>query len=248
MQRYFINQPTPTNTQFVIDDTNLHHMLRVMRMKSNDQAILVFQDETAILSKVVEISPEKITYEKVEVLTRVVELPAQITIASGFPKGEKIEWITQKATELGVYECLFFPSERSVAKWDGKKLAKKQERLQKIAQEAAEQSHRTHLPKVTLLETRQALTEKLKEYDHILIAYEETAKTGEKSAFKQLLEAIKPNEKILAIFGSEGGLSPKEVATYESQKAICIALGPRILRTETAPLYFLSAVSTLLEL
>jgi len=248
VQRYFIKTPTPAQDRFSLADENLHHMLNVMRMKEEDQAILVFEDEQAFLAKIVSIETGEIIYEKVQPVENSVELPVEISIACGFPKGDKAEWITQKATELGANSFFFFPSAWSVAKWDGKKLAKKEERLNKIAQEAAEQSHRTHLPTVKMFENFNSFSQLVENYEHILIAYEESAKLGEKSALVQGFQKMKAGEKLLVIFGSEGGLAPKEVAAFEELGAIPVGLGPRILRCETAPLYLLSAASLYFEL
>ena len=76
------------------------------------------------------------------------ELPISVTIASGLPKGDKLEWIIQKGTELGAIEFIPFIAARSVVKWDEKKVGKKLDRWQKIAKEAAEQSHRTVIPDI----------------------------------------------------------------------------------------------------
>ncbi len=115
-------------------------------------------------------------------------------------------------------------------------------------QEAAEQSHRQVTPQVTLLATAQEFYQRLAEYDEIVVAYEEAAKAGEKSQLAKVLSQTVPGAKILAIFGPEGGLTPKEIDLLIAQKAVLCGLGPRILRCETAPLYFLSAVSYQLEL
>jgi 16S rRNA (uracil1498-N3)-methyltransferase len=248
MQRYFIKSVTPESKTFRISDENLHHMLNVMRMKEGDKAILVFEDEEAIVSKISSIEEDGIFYEKVEQLENQVELPVNITIASAFPKGDKIEWITQKSTELGAHSFLFFPSEWSVAKWDDKKRKKKIERLEKIAQEAAEQSHRTHRPEVKMCKDIKEFLNECANYQHILIAYEETAKAGDKSALLSKFESIAPGENVLVIFGPEGGLAPKEVESFVELGGVPLALGARILRCETAPLYLLSSASFYFEL
>lgn len=79
-------------------------------------------------------------------------------------------------------------------------------------------------------------------YDYVLIAYEEQAKDGEMSNFKQTLQQFKPQDKVLMIFGPEGGFSEKEIALFNNSSTV-VGLGPRILRAETAPLYALSAIS-----
>lgn len=90
--------------------------------------------------------------------------------------------------------------------------------------------------------------QKLAQFDLILVAYEESAKTGEHSAFANALQQIEANSKVLLIFGPEGGISSDEIAAYQKAGGLLVGLGPRILRTETAPLYALSAISYALEL
>lgn len=122
---------------------------------------------------------------------------------------------------------------------------KNQERLQKIAQEAAEQSHRTHIPVIEFPISFKQLLQKIKDYDAVYIADEEDAKLAERIKFSDKLKKLSANNstKILCIFGPEGGISRQESAALIEAGAQTMSLGPRILRAETAPLYALSAIS-----
>ena len=93
----------------------------------------------------------------VELLEQKVELPVSVTIAVGLSKGDKLDWIIQKATELGVSEIIPLSLTRNVVKWTGDKADKKIERLQKIAEEASEQSHRLKVPRVARVMTLKEL-------------------------------------------------------------------------------------------
>lgn len=128
------------------------------------------------------------------------------------------------------------------------KSEKKIERLQKIAKEAAEQSHRTVVPHVDMPLTLRQLIDLAKSYDTLLIAYEEEAKQNEKSVLSKALTSIEKGTSVLIVFGPEGGLTPSEVESLQEQGFKACGLGPRILRTETAPLYALAAISYQLEL
>lgn len=247
MQRYFLNKEYQPSEQLELTGDTYHHMIRVMRMEPGDQVYIAFTDQV-IVAKIITIEPERVWIKEVLKETQQKELPVQITIASGYPKGDKLEWVTQKATELGAFAIQAFPAKASVVKWDAKKRQKKQERLQKIALEAAEQSHRSYCPQVTLFDSMTHLTATFSEYTHILIAYEEAAKLGEHGVFAQTISKLEPDDRILLLFGPEGGFSPQEIALFEAQGALCCALGPRILRTETAPLYALGAISYQTEL
>lgn len=104
------------------------------------------------------------------------------------------------------------------------------------------------IPEVTLFEKKEAFLAELEQFDRIFIAYEESAKEGETAVLARELSQMKAGEKILFIFGPEGGISPEEIETFELKGGLKIGLGPRIMRAETAPLYALASVSYALEL
>ena len=245
MQQYFI-KGNPQSPLVVTDKDTAKHMFSVMRLKEGDQVTLVFDDGVKRLARVLDSSQQSL--EILEELADNTELPVRVTIASGFPKGDKLEFITQKVTELGACAIWAFPADWSVAKWDGKKLAKKSEKLEKIAQGAAEQSKRNLIPEVRLFDKKADFLAQLTQFDTIVVAYEESAKEGETAALVRALSGLGAGAKILFIFGPEGGLSPDEIDAFHQAGAVSAGLGPRILRAETAPLYALTAVSVLLEL
>ncbi|MFE8696741.1 16S rRNA (uracil(1498)-N(3))-methyltransferase [Cytobacillus sp. FJAT-53684] len=247
MQRYFVSQPA-VNNRFCIIGEDVHHIVRVMRMKENDQIICVDPLKKAAICTIAEITDEQVVAEVVQWIEKSSELPIDITIVSGLPKGDKLEWIIQKGTELGAYKFLPFISARSVVKWDEKKAAKKIDRWQKIAKEAAEQSHRTSLPEVMSPLQIKSLLKISEGYNHKLIAFEEEAKQGEASVLSKTLAKIEKGQSLMIVFGPEGGLTEQEVALLKENGFESCGLGPRILRTETAPLYALSAVSYHFEL
>ncbi|WP_159591705.1 16S rRNA (uracil(1498)-N(3))-methyltransferase [Streptococcus halichoeri] len=245
MQQYFINSPAVTELT-ISDKATIKHMFHVMRLSEGDQVIIVFTDHQKYLAQVTD--SQAYTLAILERLPDSVELPVEVTIASGFPKGDKLDLITQKVTELGAHAIWAFPADWSVVKWDSKKLTKKEEKLAKIALGAAEQSKRNRLPAVRLFPRRADFLAQLSDFDCILVAYEEAAKRGEQAALARAFSQIKPGQKLLLVFGPEGGLSPQEVTQLEAAGAQLVGLGPRIMRTETAPLYALSALSYALEL
>lgn len=247
MQRYFVKQRV-NEGRFLIDDEDRHHIVKVMRMQIGDQIICVDLEGKQAVCALAEITDTSVVADVVQWIDGVSELPISITIASGLPKGDKLEWIIQKGTELGAYQFLPFAAARSVVKWDEKKAAKKVDRWQKIAKEAAEQSHRALLPDVLSAISFKDLLLKSKDFHYKLVAFEEESRNGETSVFADTLKKINKGETLLIVFGPEGGLTDEEVRQLkDSDFAVC-GLGPRILRTETAPLYALSAISYHFEL
>lgn len=247
MQRYFAEEPAIDN-RFTILGEDRHHIVKVMRMKEGDRLICVDPRQNSALCTIAEITDKQVAAEVVQWIDGSSELPINVTIVSGLPKGDKLEWIIQKGTELGAHRFIPFTSARSVVKWDAKKTVKKVDRWQKIAKEAAEQSHRTRMPEVLAPLDLKSLLKLCGNYTHKLIAFEEEAKQGEASVLSKTLSSMKKGESLIIFFGPEGGLADQEVALLQEQGFLACGLGPRILRTETAPLYLLSAVSYHFEL
>lgn len=245
MQQYFV-KGRAENPIIITDKDTIKHMFSVMRLAEADEVVLVFDDGIKRLARVQDAAAHQ--FELVAELDSQVELPVQVTIAMGFPKGDKLELITQKATELGADRIWAYPADWSVVKWDSKKLAKRAEKLEKIALGAAEQSKRNRIPEVTLFAQKSDFLDTFSEFDQVLVAYEEVAKAGEQGELAKSFKELKLGQKLLLIFGPEGGLSPDEVDRFVNLDAKLVGLGPRILRAETAPLYALSTLSFYLEL
>ena len=243
MQRYFVQTPFNDSGQCTISGENARHISKVMRMKVGEQ-IIVVNNNIAYVCEIVDCHAD-ITVQKTGEVIPSPEMPIQVDIACGLPKGEKLELIAQKGTELGMHALIPFSAERSIVKWDAKKGEKKTERLQKIAQEAAEQSHRTHVPEVKNPITFKQLLAIIPNYDAVFIADEEDAKQEIRTRFADKLNKVRDNglKSILCIFGPEGGISRQESESLLAAGAQTMSLGPRILRAETAPLYALSAIS-----
>ncbi|EHJ53363.1 16S rRNA (uracil(1498)-N(3))-methyltransferase [Streptococcus macacae] len=245
MQQYFVNGKAE-NPVTITDKDTVKHMFNVMRLTEGDEVILVFEDGIKRLARVLD--PAQKSLEILEKLDENTELPVDVTIAAGFPKGDKLDFLAQKATELGASHIWAFPADWSVVKWDLKKLGKKTDKLAKIIRGAAEQSKRNVIPELKLFEQKAAFLKELVSFDQIFIAYEESAKAGENTVLARRLAEINPGEKLLFIFGPEGGISPEEAAAFEQAGGMKVGLGPRIMRAETAPLYALASVSYALEL
>jgi 16S rRNA (uracil1498-N3)-methyltransferase len=158
------------------------------------------------------------------------ECSARITVYEGLPKADKLDFIAQKLTELGAARLVPVKMERCVVKLDGKDGAKRRERLQKIAREAAKQCRRGLPMDVSEpMDWRAALTA-MAAHDALLIPWEDARGTRLKDAFAELPAA----KDIGIVIGPEGGMSPDEVDAMLQIGGRTVTLGPRILRTETA--------------
>lgn len=148
MQRYFIDREQWRDSHITIVGNDVHHITRVMRMGTGDEIIAIHPDKGPALCKITDISEDTVVCKFGEWRKEDRELPVQVTIVSAIGKGDKLEQVVQKGTELGAHAFIPFKAERCVAKWENKKVDKKINRLEKIAKEAAEQSERSHVPDI----------------------------------------------------------------------------------------------------
>ncbi|RRK10050.1 16S rRNA (uracil(1498)-N(3))-methyltransferase [Lactiplantibacillus garii] len=249
MQRYFLKTTVAATvgTTFTVSGDVVKHWVKVMRAQPGDQAEFVTLTHAVLVAKLVTTDGQTATATVTAVSHPQVELPLPVTIACGLSKGDKPEQIVQRGTELGASAFVFFDSQWAVAKWAANKRERKLARLAKIAQGAAEQSHRTMIPTVSYAANLQRVVADVP-YDRGIVAWEESAKRGESGQLVQTLKQMQPGQRLLAIFGPEGGLTPDEVGQLNAAGIVAAGLGPRIMRAETAPLYLLSSVSFWCEL
>lgn len=244
MQRYFLKQPIADDIVLTADQDVFKHFGKVLRARVGSQAEFVSQDQEVVVGEVVAITPTEMTLKVVSRLTENVELPVQVTVIVSPLKNDRSDWFVQKATELGVHRIIFTTMTRTVADWRKQQL-KKAMRLEKIAQAAAEQSHRLMIPTIDFLSWSEVLS--LPKQAGI-VAWEESAREGEVGTLVQVVKPLPAEASLALVFGPEGGLTADEVAALSAHEFKPAGLGPRILRAETAPLYALSAISVLKEL
>lgn len=238
MQRYFIEGTVSLNENFVMDDAHIHHIKNVMRAKNDDEFNVVDSTGSAYLVRLTGIEP--VTYTVLEKIDDEVELPVNITLYSPLLKGDKMDVVIQKSTELGAHEFILYKAERSVVKLNGKKEESRLVRYKKIAKEASEQSRRTVIPAISFADSLKSID--FTQYDLVLFAYEDNNFTG-----RSIKDVLKENDaaSIAVVFGPEGGFTEAEAERFKSYENI--ALGRRILRAETAPLYALSVIGSYYE-
>lgn len=242
VQRYFSPDSFSAEGMLSLTGEDAKHITQVMRMTVGDNVIVVANQE-AYVAVITSLEQKEVQVQKSGEPLPANEMPIQVTIVNGLAKGDKHDLIVQKSTELGVHRIIPLKAARSIVKWDDKKGAKKIERLQKIAHQAAEQCHRTVIPTVEQPITVKQLVELAAGYDVCFYADEEEAKRNDRPRLQDSVKLLTRGQRILIVFGPEGGLSREEVEIFQETGFQAVALGPRILRTETAPLYILSAIS-----
>ncbi|MEG1565160.1 MAG: RsmE family RNA methyltransferase [Bacilli bacterium] len=234
MQRYFaegINE-----NYFFLSKDDEHHLINVLRTEKGQEIEIVF-DSILYTVKIESLNPLKIV--KVSQLSN-EKKNRKITIGFAIPKGDKIELILQKCTELGIDEFVLFSSERTIGKISADKLDDKLNRYNKIVKEAAQQSKRISVPTVKYVGKLANLISL--DIENKLVAYE--------NAYERkinLIKSVYAYPSTLFITGPEGGFSEEEILFLEKNGFETISLGKNILRCETAPIYIASVVSFLLE-
>lgn len=238
MHRFFIEEPYNETMQIVGGDAR--HISKVLRMQPGDKLQVVSDDGITALAEVEAIDAEAVTVKCLEKLAELHEPRVKITLAQGLPKGEKMEFIIQKAVELGATSIVPVAMEHSVVRLDAVKAVKKIERWQKIAESAAKQSKRDIIPEVQPLQTVKEMLAN-NNCGTKIIAYECEDRMSLKEALQDA-EAKGGITDLLLIIGPEGGISPAELEMAREAGAIPVSLGKRILRAETAGLVAMSAI------
>jgi 16S rRNA (uracil1498-N3)-methyltransferase len=245
LQRYFVSESGWKEDQIIINEDDAHHINRVMRLKEGDQLICNHPEGYAVVCEIISSTPTEVHTKVLKHIEENRELPIDVVIAQGLPKGDKIDYIVQKGTELGADSFIPLQAERSIVVWDEKKKKKKRSRLNKIAKEASEQSHRNKIPYIYPVLSLANLLNETNEDDLKVFAYEEEAKTEKHQSLGTILTEINHNQyrRLIICIGPEGGFSLDEVNLLRENNFRSARLGPRILRTETASLYALASIS-----
>ena len=236
MARFFVSPEELSQERIQLIGENAAHA-KVLRLKVGEQVMLCDGSGNECVCMVNEILGNLLEVSVVSRCASASEAKVKVSIYMAFPKADKLEHVIQKATELGAYEIVTFPSARCVSKPDEKSLKKKLERWQKIAASAAEQSGRGRIPDVIVLPSFSAALKRAAEAELPIMFYENEHAT----TLRMALEAGEYRS-VSLLSGPEGGLEEREVEmARETGLQIC-TLGRRILRCETAPLCGLSAV------
>ena len=236
MARFFVEPEELTGEELVLTGENAQHA-KVLRLKAGEEVLVCDGQGRECRCEVTDVASGEVYLKTLEYRDSLTEAAVKVSVYMAFPKADKLEHVIQKATELGAYEIVAFPSGRCISKPDDKSLKKKLERWQKIAASAAEQSGRGRIPEVLVLPTYAEALKRAAQADKALMFYENEHAT----TLKMALESGS-FETVSLLTGPEGGLEEKEVAQARDAGLQVCTLGSRILRCETAPLCALSAV------
>lgn len=236
MARFFIDKID--GKTHLITGADAAHIVKSLRMRVLEELTLCDNNQTEYRAAIEQISEQGVLVKVISSCACDNEPSVFVTLYQGVPKSDKMDWIVQKSVELGASKICPILLSRCVARPDQKSQHKKRQRLQKIAEEAAKQSRRGIIPQIEEYLTLNQALERSKKDDCSLVFYE--------NGGKQIRQLLPQGVKTVSIFvGPEGGFEREEVEAIERAGGQSATLGPRILRTETAPL---AALSVIMEL
>lgn len=236
MTRFFVTTEELDREDPILTGENAAHA-KVLRLKAGEEVLLCDGQGLEAICTVVEVTPGEVSLSVTKRQTSATEASVKVSVYMAFPKADKLEHVIQKATELGAYEIVAFPSNRCISRPDEKSLKKKLERWQKIASSAAEQSGRGRIPQVVVLGSYAEALSRAAQSDLAILFYE-----NEQATTLHMALAGSDAKTISLLSGPEGGLEEREVEQAQKAGLSVCTLGKRILRCETAPLCALSAV------
>ena len=244
MPRFFVTSDCINDNTITIKGEDCRHISIVLRANVKDRVAVCDMSGNLYDCVISRITSDRVELDIENISKADTEPPYKATLLMALPKGDKMEYIIQKATETGVSEIIPFSSGYCVCKLDAKGGEKKRERWQKIAKSAAEQCGRGIIPTVYAPVTFNQAVEILKSHSSSFMCYE-----GERAfSLKEYLSKEESKElDICFMIGSEGGFSEDECAKIREAGIPTVSLGKRILRCETAPVYVLSCLSMTFE-
>ena len=237
MARFFVNPENIKRNQAVITGPDVKHIQKVLRLGEGDSVTLLDGLGNQYQANITSYKRDAVFCTIVSKDAALGEPPVRVTLVQCLPKGDKMELVIQKGTELGVTRFIPLKCSRSVVKLDEKKAVERQKRWQRVALEAAKQCRRPLVPEVNVpLEWQEVISE-IPQDALLIIPWE-----GETAVSVKDVLANREYNDIYIVVGPEGGFEPFEVEAARMRGAKTVSLGPRILRTETAGLALTSIV------
>ena len=249
MPKFFVTTNQIEGDTIIIQNEDVNHIKNVLRAKIDD-TIDICDSNTSknYHCKIEQIKENSIYCKIIEEIESHVESHIQVSVFQGLPKADKMELVIQKSVELGVYDITPVEMKRCVVKLNEKDKIKKIQRWQKISEGAAKQSGRDRIPTIHSIINVSTLCDRIKEFDLVLVAYENEKVNTLKQELKKIKQTNKEELKIAIVIGPEGGIDSEEIARFEEHHAKIITLGNRVLRTETVALNMLSIIMYELEM
>jgi len=238
--RFYCNFPLAGHPLLELPEAAGHHAMRVLRLKSGDDVTLFDGRGGEFLARIVE-TGRAVRVEVIEWRDVEREASFTVTLAQALPAGDKMDWVVQKAVELGVAHIVPLAAARSVVRLAGERATRRVQHWQSVAVAACEQCGRNRVPQIApIFDLRQWLSQRTQAQDEVslLLSPQATSRLGERVAEGRVAGAT-------LLIGPEGGWTEDEEAAALAYGFQPVSLGPRVLRTETAGLAALAALAAL---
>lgn len=244
MPRFFVEEAAIEDARVTLTGDDAHHVSYALRMAVGDEITVTDGKGHTYLCRLAAMDGVTVEAEILDTVDDSTESPVEVHLFQAYPKADKLEFIIQKAVELGASAITPFESERCIKRPKADKIAHVLERQQRIATEAAKQCGRAVLPTVSAPISFSAMLAEASAYPLALFCHPSEVTVS----LRQTLAHAKDVRRIAIVVGSEGGFSEGEVKAAEAAGLIPTSLGARVLRCETAPLFLLSAIAYEFEL
>ena len=238
MSRFFVNKDAVKGNSIIISGKEAHHIIDVMRLKVQDKVVTFDGAGREYAGFIKEAGRKSVIIEIVEVRTPHGRTTYGITLLQAIPKKDKMDYIVEKSTELGVSKIIPLVTERTIPNWDEPKKASSVERWRKIATEASKQCGRADIPEIGLIKNFSDISANTVGFGLSLIA----ALDDGAIRLKDALSGFGPGKVAIAV-GPEGDFTPGEVARAKEIGFKVVNLGSRVLKSDTAGLFMLAILN-----
>ncbi|MEG1257044.1 16S rRNA (uracil(1498)-N(3))-methyltransferase [Clostridium sp.] len=240
MHKFFIEDNNISGNLCTIEGDDVKHIYKVLRLKAGDKVNINNCKGTEYIGEIQEVNKKEVKVNIIEKVELNNESPIAVHLFQGLPKAAKMDLIAQKCTELGISEITPIITERVVVKGNETSEFKKVDRWNRIALEACKQSKRSIIPTINQPMEFKALVEELKNFDLIVVPYENQENLGMRYVKSKVQN--KDIKNVGIVIGPEGGFEESEIEALKDLGGFIVTLGPRILRTETAGFVALSLI------
>lgn len=238
MRRFFVAPDQISGNKVLITGSEVKHLSKVLRLREGEEVTVLDGLGNSYLVELLTVNDQVVRAQIKEKLNLASEAPVEVTLIQSILKGEKMDWVIQKATELGVNRIIPLETERTVVRLSGSKAEDRRKRWEKIAQEGVKQCGRALAPEIAPVQNWEEVLSRLEREDLVLLPWEGETAQG----LQEVLQKSAQVKRISFFIGPEGGFSGQEAQKARAAGALPVSLGPRILRAETAALAVLSII------
>jgi len=238
MARVIIDPKNISGSRALLSREEARHIMNVLRLKVGDEVEAFDGEGRVYRARIEKLNRAQGTLNLIESRAAAEEEAPVVELFLGLAKGDKMDFVVQKATEIGIRSFTAFSSSRSIPKWDSHKAGSRLQRWKRISREACKQCGRNILPEIRGVKEFHEALQSGQRNPRRYIFWEEEKGTG----IKDVLKSSGASEPVCCVIGPEGGFSPFEIEEAKSAGFIPVGLGQRILRLETAALVVLSVL------